>query len=588
MYLKIVGVKNIGPIDEVRIDFPFDQNGSPIPVVIVGENGSGKTIIQSHIVDALYEISNKLFDDVALKKGLAYQYYKVSGPTNVKFGEKLGFSLVSFEAGDKAIIDYYDKCGNVTKEDFSDLIPGFSLSPNNEKDNQKNVSNINETVKKSLQKEMNQGAYFYQPAYRYEEPFWRNERLLEHEKFKVNRSYSGQLGKKLEIISSAKEAKAFLLDLILDIAINQLNQVDRNKWNMINSVLQKVMQKNNVQFGIGPRGGLRVSVVEGDSNGNKGQQVLPSIDNLSLGQAVLLNLFINIISHADSSKKTLEEIEGVVVIDEVDAHLHTNLQQKELPELLKLLPKVQFIFTTHSPLFVLGMRNIFGEDGFQLRNMPNGEIITTERFSEFDKAYNAFKKTEKFECEIRKKIEAANKPILFVEGKTDVKYIKKAANFLNKAGILEKIDLVQVGGEKKLDSIYNLYSQINASKLSIKRFLLLYDCDVRKEELSESKIWKRKLSFIDDNPIKKGIENLFPRDTIEKAMDYKPAFIDRRSEYTTTIRDKRNVEPESLEVNKDEKSNFCDWLCKAGDKNDFQYFNEIFDLITELLLGNDS
>ena len=35
-----------------------------------------------------------------------------------------------------------------------------------------------------------------------------------------------------------------------------------------------------------------------------------------------------------------------------------------------MLPNVQFVVTTHSPLLVLGMKRVFGEDGFALYRCP--------------------------------------------------------------------------------------------------------------------------------------------------------------------------------------------------------------------------
>lgn len=40
---------------------------------------------------------------------------------------------------------------------------------------------------------------------------------------------------------------------------------------------------------------------------------------------------------------------GIVMIDEVDMHLHPEWQQTVLPDLQKAFPKIQFIVTTHSP-----------------------------------------------------------------------------------------------------------------------------------------------------------------------------------------------------------------------------------------------
>lgn len=48
----------------------------------------------------------------------------------------------------------------------------------------------------------------------------------------------------------------------------------------------------------------------------------------------------------------LEETEGIVLIDEVDLHLHPSWQQRILKDLLSIFPKVQFIVTTHAPAVI--------------------------------------------------------------------------------------------------------------------------------------------------------------------------------------------------------------------------------------------
>jgi predicted ATP-binding protein involved in virulence len=72
--------------------------------------------------------------------------------------------------------------------------------------------------------------------------------------------------------------------------------------------------------------------------------IVPSLIHLSAGQALLFNLFATIIRYAErvDLKKSihLSEIKGIVLIDEIDAHLHTDLQYEVLPKLVKLFPKV--------------------------------------------------------------------------------------------------------------------------------------------------------------------------------------------------------------------------------------------------------
>lgn len=51
-----------------------------------------------------------------------------------------------------------------------------------------------------------------------------------------------------------------------------------------------------------------------------------------------------------------------MLIDEIDAHLHSDLLKDVLPELISLFPKIQFIISSHSPFFLLGMKDKFGDN----------------------------------------------------------------------------------------------------------------------------------------------------------------------------------------------------------------------------------
>ncbi|MCD4786233.1 MAG: AAA family ATPase [Candidatus Eremiobacteraeota bacterium] len=580
MYLKNIAIKNIGPIDELEVKFPFNKNKEPIPIVFVGENGTGKTILQSQIVDGMYEIGNKLFTDVLPDMKHGHQVYRISGYPNLQAGKDKGFAIATFIDDTDSKLEYFDKVGEVKKEDFTKLIPDF-LPPNGK--NTKEITNIADLQKKKLKDEFSSGAYFYQPAYRYEEPFWKNDSVLEDSRFQDNTRFSGELGKNIEIISSMKHIKSYLLDLVLDFLLYNKKDTDKIIWHGINDILRKIKQRKDIRFSIGPRGGNRVSIIEQKPDRTFMRQLVPSIDNLSLGESILLNLFVNILRHSDKPPKTFDKIKGIVVIDEIDVHLHTNLQYSVLPKLIKLFPKVQFILTTHSPIFLLGMKNVFGEDGFEIRNMPKGDIITTERFSEFEKAYETLRSTEKFEEDVRKQIDDSTKPILFVEGAYDVRYIEKAAKLLEKQALLEQIQIYDANGFGGLDKIWNNYNT-KLSEVVPQKVLLLYDCDIKRNEGQKGKVFTRVIPRIDENLIEIGIENLFPDDTIKKAKDFNSAFIDYDYEAKKEKRGQEITKPEKYEVNKDEKKNLCDWLCENGDKNDFQEFSRIFSILEETLV----
>lgn len=584
MYLKNIIIKNIGPVEELTVELPFKENNDPKPIIFVGENGSGKTILQSQIIDGFYEIGSSLFDDIGIQDGLKRNYYKVSGGVNLQTGKDKGFSLLKFIDNENQVLEYFDKVGEVKKEDFTNYITDFALSPNSSKNYQKEITGINDEKKEKLQNEWIQGVHFYQPAYRYEEPFWKNDSFVDHTRFEDKKRFSGKLDKELEIISSTKDNKSFLMDLVLDFTNNPKNIIDQVTWQNINKILRKIKKRNDIRFGIGPRGRHRVSIGEINDKNEWVKELLPSIDNLSLGESILLNLFINIIRHGDNPPKTTEQIQGIVAIDEIDVHLHTDLQNSVLPELIKLFPKIQFIITTHSPLFLLGMKKTFGEDGFEVRNMPKGELITTERFSEFENAYNVLKETEKFEDEVKEQIVKSTKVLLFVEGDYDTKYINKAGELLEKTGILEKVEIRDVVGYGNLDKIWqNFHNKTKLSEIIPQKVVLLYDCDTNKKNDQLIKVFKRVIPTVNNSIIEKGIENLFDKTLLKKSIQNKKAYIDITSAVIKTERGKDITIPEKWEINKDEKGNLCDWVCENGTKDDFKEFEKIFKIIEEII-----
>lgn len=77
-----------------------------------------------------------------------------------------------------------------------------------------------------------------------------------------------------------------------------------------------------------------------------------NLNQLSDGYSAVINIITDIILRMENKKGIGYDLEGIVLIDELETHLHIELQKKILPFLTKFFPKIQFIITTHSP-FVL-------------------------------------------------------------------------------------------------------------------------------------------------------------------------------------------------------------------------------------------
>lgn len=75
---------------------------------------------------------------------------------------------------------------------------------------------------------------------------------------------------------------------------------------------------------------------------------------LSDGFSAVLDIIADLILKIQNQNSLVRSYkkEGIVLIDEIETHLHLQLQKAILPLLINLFPNIQFIVTTHSP-FVL-------------------------------------------------------------------------------------------------------------------------------------------------------------------------------------------------------------------------------------------
>lgn len=62
------------------------------------------------------------------------------------------------------------------------------------------------------------------------------------------------------------------------------------------------------------------------------------------------------------SNGTSTDITGVAIIDEIDLHLHPELEQTVLERLTKTFPNIQFIVSTHSPLVLTDIDTVTGRN----------------------------------------------------------------------------------------------------------------------------------------------------------------------------------------------------------------------------------
>lgn len=595
MYLQSINLENIGPIEHLECTLPFSENGTPKPVVFVGQNGSGKSIVLAQIVNALLTAHSTVFDDAEIEKG---RVYKIRSSRYIKYGQNFSLATVRFK-------DDFTQSEIVLRGIKKNFESQFGFTPTwehweemSESDNSYYTHNFdqNEQIRELLAEKLGNTVSLFFPTNRYEDPAWLNiDNLVNKPTYIKLKGIQGISERNIINYSPLRENQNWLLDLIYDrfaverktVELNLEEQnlsVLRNTGGVATKILNEVEKfllrlfqaEPPIKWGVGNRGRRQIIVY-----GNQEEEMLTNnLFSLSTGQTILLDIFLTIIRDFDLCRaqlNTLENIKGIVVIDEVDLHLHAEYQNTILPDLIALFPHLQFIMTSHSPLFLLGLRNKLGNDNFEVIELPSGSYVDVEHYSEFETAYQYFKESTRFERDLSEQIEHFQSPVLFTEGKTDICYLRKAAEFFERKELLDSFRIYDGNGFGSLDKISKHFDSKVSNVLS-QKIVLLYDCDKKRSNSSKTNLYIRNLPK-QENKIGEGIENLFPNTTIEKANAFKKEFFNIVEGHTKYIRGKTENIPEKWSVNPDEKSNLCSWLVENGTKKDFSNFGQVFEIL---------
>ena len=505
MYLEKINIQNYGPLKHFVLDMPFnkDSNGNnttPKPLVIVGKNGTGKTIVLSHIVNGLIAMKQSVYDDNEVEKNFVY---KIRSPFYIN---NSNFYYARLDYTDRVYtVEYQLKTSRENLEKQEGFIkPNEDWDKISPKDTNCFVFETEDIKQAAHLIDNNVLKYF--PSDRSVMPAWLNtDALIKPQKYSMLQHFSNISNRKILSENDLEENKSWIMDLLFDrevldkqifnISMPEVRQSDGSVLKVIRqrlaytglteSLYQEISKIINIIFGhtgkkqhigISNRTNRHISILDDETN----HIILPNISQLSLGESLLLNLFLSIVRDADYNKynfSSLGEIQGIVLIDEIENHLHGFLVSQTLPKLIKLFPKIQFIITSHSPMFLLGMDKEF-KDKYQIieldKNLDNGyEIKNAEEFSEFKEAFDVYQNTHAFYTQITQ----SNKPVILTEGKTDPKIISKAWTELN-PGIEMPFDVVGLSddtGGSGANALSNLMAKM--PDIPNKKIIGIFDAD---------------------------------------------------------------------------------------------------------------
>lgn len=508
MYLEKLVFDNRAPFEHLEID--FKNSGVNVLTAI---NGKGKTTILSHIADAFYELARPAYPQEF--EGKQNKLYRISSSLYNMTSDKPSMVYFRFKEGE-VTYDYIDVRGNCTKDQYENTInlnnkiDYNSFQGELKRQDFSKYWNIQDNDKK--EKVFEQNVLTYYPSYRFELPAYLNNPYSTPLKYSIDSKFSGYMPNQIEVISDISTFSNWLLDVLLDMKIGekiqfyrandntvipvtipaQENNVLNNLNNILSNTLSSKKYKGRVRFGIGKRNGgmARISIMNDVDDHH--YQVCPSIFQLSSGELALISIFGEIIHQADNIKNNiqLEEIKGVVLVDEIEKHLHISLQKEILPKMFALFPNVQFIVSSHSPFLNMGLATELSEKHKIFDLDHDGISCSATKNEQYEEVYKMMiDENERFATlyeELSRKIETLTKPLIITEGKTDIKHILKAKEVLG----IEDLDFDIIQEDQQPDGDSNLHKLLEqAAHINNKNKIIgIFDRDIKKtvEEIEKN------------------------------------------------------------------------------------------------------
>lgn len=501
MYLEKIIFDNRAPFEHLEID--FKNNGVN---VITAINGKGKTTILSHIADAFYELARPAYPQEF--EGKENKLYRVSSPLYNINSDKPSIVYFRFKDGED-IYDYIDVRDICTKEQYDAAIDVDNKIDYNDfqrRLKQQNFSKYWNVQNNDIRKKMfEQNVLTYFPSYRFELPAYLNDSYSNPLKYSIDRKFSGYLPNQIEVISDITSFSNWLLDVLLDLKNGERIQLFKDGKNnvfpitipaqenmllnnlniILSNTLSSKKYNGRVRYEIGKRnGGLARIAVMNDVDNEHHYQICPSIFQLSSGELALISIFGEIIHQADNNVNNtpLENIKGIVIIDEIEKHLHITLQKEILPKMFALFPNVQFIVSSHSPFLNMGLATVLSGKHRIFDLDHNGISCSATKNDLYEEVYNLMiDENNRFAklCEdLTVKLESLTKPLVITEGKTDIKHILKAKE---KLGVTDlEFDVIQDNQQPDGDSnLHKLLEQ--AAHIGNKNIIIgVFDRDLKK------------------------------------------------------------------------------------------------------------
>lgn len=200
--------------------------------------------------------------------------------------------------------------------------------------------------------------------------------------YKAERVFAAEMPKHVEKVAlkenysiyenPRKDFVKYLLDLKMTQALSQTSGKQEKaesirKWfDNFESLLQSLFENKQLKLEFDEET-FRFTIKE------PGKEAY-DFNTLSSGYAAALDIVVDLMLRMEkqTQRKFRYNMPGIVLIDEIETHLHLELQKKILGLLTTMFPSIQFIVTTHSPFILNSLDQVVIYDLEQHLLVKNG------------------------------------------------------------------------------------------------------------------------------------------------------------------------------------------------------------------------
>jgi hypothetical protein len=107
-----------------------------------------------------------------------------------------------------------------------------------------------------------------------------------------------------------------------------------------------------------------------------------ALSEMADGYQAFISIYMELLMRLENEDDVDYEQSAIVLIDEIETHLHVEMQRKVLPFLTKMFPNIQFVVSTHSPFVITSLPNAVVYDLEKKEQLENASFYSYETIIE--------------------------------------------------------------------------------------------------------------------------------------------------------------------------------------------------------------